>query len=221
MLTPCQRPAQGARAQTVHPPPWCYPSPPKGSLPRLLQQGQGDAETCLSSRMEGKGSANTSIRAWAGTAASPAWRGHEKPAWKGQTTLHKCSPGLSAWEVHQHLPKGCHYPARCTTKIQTHSVCSFVSQPLALIPTHRIRLFLLPYPQDKAVYPRHSPQGCGTSAALPLLQGEPPPWHGTACRRCELCPTTPWVKALMVTSLLLLHIESWQRYWRGLHETCL
>lgn len=46
----------------MHPPPWGYPSPLKGSLPRLLQQEKGDAKTCLSSRMEGKCSASTSKR---------------------------------------------------------------------------------------------------------------------------------------------------------------
>lgn len=49
--------------------------------------------------------------------ASPVCKGHEKPAWKGQTALHKYSPGLLAWEVHQHFPKGCNYPARCMAKI--------------------------------------------------------------------------------------------------------
>lgn len=40
-LMPHQGAARGAGAQAVHPPPWWYSSPPKGSLPRLLQQERG------------------------------------------------------------------------------------------------------------------------------------------------------------------------------------
>lgn len=65
-------------------------------------------------------------------------------------------------------------------------------QPLALIPTHGIRLRLLPLPQDEAVCPRHGLRGRagGTEAPRASLR-----WHGTAAcpawRRCELHPASP------------------------------
>lgn len=82
-----------------------------------------------------------------GPAASPVCKGHEKPAWKGQTALHKYSPELLVWEVHQHFPKGWKGATIQQGAWPRYKVIQYA--PLSASgsnPTHRVRLCLLPYP---------------------------------------------------------------------------
>lgn len=69
---------------------------------------------------------------------SCAQRQQGQPVRRGQTAPHQHSPVNSSI-----TPRG---------------------QPPALIPTHRIRLCLLSYPQNEAVRPRHSPRGWADGA---------------------------------------------------------
>lgn len=62
-----------------------------------------------------------------------------------------------------------------------------LGQPPALIPTHRIRLCLLSYPQNEAVRPRHSPRGWAGGANAARLPSRVNLHQRT---RCELHPTT-------------------------------
>lgn len=62
---------------------------PEGLTPQAAAAGEGDAETCLSSGIEGKESTvpvlpkEDRLREDPSPAASVVPRGHEKPAWRG------------------------------------------------------------------------------------------------------------------------------------------
>lgn len=178
--------AGGAQAPALHP-----PVPPRARTPRLLRQEEGDAETRLSGGMEGKGCTDACLRGRAG----------ERPqVWRDQLRAEgrESQPG-GGREHPISITRDCR-DGRLTSASSEGALSQQgarpgykpLRQPLALIPTHGMRLCLPPHPQDEAVYPRHGLRGRagGTEASGASLR-----WHGTAAcpawRRCQLHPATP------------------------------
>lgn len=99
---------------------------------------------------------------------------------------------------------------------KTNPLNMLLCQPLALIPAHRIGLCLLPYPQDEAVYPRHSPEGCGPSAAACVgCRASLPRWPGTARPGLQMgraLPHNSMSQGLNGDLASPANIESWQCY---------
>lgn len=80
-----------------------------------------------------------------------------------------------------------------SSKVHGQDINSFstlLCQPLALIPAHGIRLCLLPYPQEEAVCPCQSPQGCRTNKAA-CLRCRASLLHGHGLPKVRALPHSP------------------------------
>lgn len=126
-----------------------------------------------------------------GPAASAVCRGQGKPAWRGADSTPQAYPGTARMGGSPALPKR----MPLASKVHSRNINSFstlLQQPLAVIPTHGIRLCLLPYPPDEAVCPRHSPRGrAGRTNAACLPSRVSLHWHGTAAQHGEGASFTP------------------------------
>lgn len=137
------------------------------------------------------------MRKWSGWGKTPGpaeaavCRGQGKPARSGADSTRQAYPGTVRMGGSPALPKRVPLASKAHSR-NINSFGTLLRQPLAVIPTHGMRLCLLPYPPDEAVCPRHSPRGRAgrINAACPPSRVSLH-WHGTAAQHREGASFTP------------------------------